>query len=139
MEKNRNKFMGRMFKYARESMKLTQFEASQMLNLSESYYKSVENGKGTPSLPAFLSLIEFYNLSADSILYPMPNDSNSLFQQECRLMSRCNDTQLQILIAITNVLLSNDVPLAANSTLNDMDSIYTKCLQEILTESDEKE
>ena len=92
------RFMGRMIKYAREAKNLTQDDAAIKLNISESFYKQIEQGTGNPSLPNYYTILNFYNLSADSLLFPGISDQNSTANQIIRILGRCNDSELRFIL-----------------------------------------
>ena len=64
------KQFGTVMKNARMDKKLTQAELAEILDLSLSYLKDLERFKNTPSLEVFAKTIQYFNLSADTVIYP---------------------------------------------------------------------
>lgn len=125
------RFMGRMIKYARESKGITQDDAAEVLNISDSFYKQIEQGKGNPSLANFQAIIAYYNLSADSLLYPGDNDQNSLENQNIRLLKRCNPAEQRLINAMITSLLSNNDDSLKKYEEPTLESLYAKAYAEI--------
>ena len=69
--------------------------------------------KGTPSLSLFCKAMRLLNLSADDYVYPNGNRNNSTYKQLLRLLTHCNEHQLQVLLATATALLQ-PVPDASN-------------------------
>lgn len=67
------KQFGTVMKNARMDKKLTQAELAEILDLSLSYLKDLERFKNTPSLEVFARTIQYFNLSADTVIYPDKN------------------------------------------------------------------
>ena len=65
------KQFGTIMKNARMDKKLTQAELAEILDLSLSYLKDLERFKNTPSLEVFAKTIQYFNLSADTVIYPV--------------------------------------------------------------------
>lgn len=124
-------FMGKMIKYARELRGMTQDDAAEVLNISDSFYKQIEQGKGNPSLANFQAIIEYYNLSADSLLYPGDTDQNSLENQNIRLIKRCNPAEQRLINALITTLLSNNDDSLRNHEEPTLESLYAKAYAEI--------
>ena len=124
------RFMGRMIKYAREAKNLTQDDAAIKLNISESFYKQIEQGTGNPSLPTFYSILNFYNLSADSLLFPGVSEPNSTANQIIRILGRCNDSELRFIFAMITALISNNDNSLKDVATPTLEELYAKCLAE---------
>lgn len=86
--------------------KLTQAELAEILDISLSYLKDLERFRNNPSYEVFEKVIRYFNLSADTVIYPNQNMSNSTYQQIERLLTRCDEGQLQVILATTEALLS---------------------------------
>lgn len=83
------KQFGIIIKNARMDKKLTQAELAEILDLSLSYLKDLERFKNTPSLEVFAKAIQYFNLSADTVIYPNKNLNNSTYQKiERRLLHK---------------------------------------------------
>lgn len=99
---------GTVLKNARMDKKLTQAELAEILDISLSYLKDLERFRNNPSYEVFEKVIHHFNLSADTVIYPNKNISNSTYQQLERLLTRCNNEQLHVILATTEALLSMD-------------------------------
>lgn len=88
--------------------KLTQAELAEILDISLSYLKDLERFRNNPSYEVFEKVIHHFNLSADTVIYPNKNINNSTYQQLERLLTRCNNEQLHVILATTEALLSID-------------------------------
>ena len=100
------KQFGIVLKNARMDKKLTQAELAEILDISLSYLKDLERFRNNPSYEVFEKVIRYFNLSADAVIYPNQNISNSTYQQIERLLTRCDEGQLQVILATTEALLS---------------------------------
>lgn len=96
---------GTMLKNARLDKKLTQEQLAEKLGISLSYLKDLERFRNNPSYAVFERVIRFFNLSADTVIYPNENRTDSTYQQIERLLTRCDQEQLQIMLAIAEALL----------------------------------
>lgn len=52
----------------RKKHKISQSEISEKLNFHVSHYNRIENGKAIPSLEAFKSIVDFFEVSSDYLL-----------------------------------------------------------------------
>ena len=101
------KQFGIVLKNARMDKKLTQEELAEILDISLSYLKDLERFRNNPSYEVFERVIRYFNVSADTIIYPNPNTNNTTYQQIERLLTRCDEGQLQVILATAEALLSN--------------------------------
>lgn len=102
------KFLGRMLKYRREAARMTQQEAADKIGLSLSYYKNMERGSNNPSIPSLHAALFTYNISSDSVLFPSLEDSNNTtYKQIVRLLDRCSESDLDLILSIITAILSN--------------------------------
>ena len=97
---------GTVLKNARMDKKLTQAELAERLDISLSYVKDLERFRNNPSYEIFEKVIRYFNLSADTVIYPNKNLNNSTYQQILRLLTRCDEEQLYVILATTEALLS---------------------------------
>ena len=111
------KQFGTVMKKARMDKKLTQAELAEILDLSLSYLKDLERLKNTPSLEVFAKTIQYFNLSADTVIYPDKNLNNSTYQKLQRHLLQCDEKQLKTLLAITETVLSVDDTRTDNSDI----------------------
>lgn len=94
-----------MIKNARMDRHWTQEDLAEKLGVSAAYLGDLERHKGRPSLPLFCEAMRVLNLSADDYVYPNGNANNSTYKQLLRLLTRCNEQQLQVLLATATALL----------------------------------
>lgn len=91
--------------------KLTQAELAEKLDISLSYLKDLERFRNSPSYEVFEKVIRYFNLSADTVVYPNQNLADDTYQKICRLLTRCDEGQLKVILATTEALLSvNEKP-----------------------------
>lgn len=102
------KQFGIVLKNARMDRKLTQAELAEELDISLSYLKDLEGFRNSPSLEMFEKIIRYFNLSADSVVYPDAPAKDSAYEQLQRLSAQCSEYQLKVLIATAKALLSED-------------------------------
>lgn len=100
------KQFGIVLKNARMDKKLTQAELAEKLDISLSYLKDLERFRNSPSYEVFESVIRYFNLSADIVIYPNQNQVNDTYQKIERLLTCCNEGQLKVILATTEALLS---------------------------------
>lgn len=100
------KQFGIVLKNARLENKLTQAELAEILDISLSYLKDLERFRNNPSYEVFEKVIRYFNLSADTVIYPNHNQTDSTFQKIGRLLTHCDEGQLKVLLATTEALLS---------------------------------
>lgn len=100
------KQFGMVLKNARMDKKLTQAELAEILDISLSYLKDLERFRNSPSYEIFEKVIRYFNLSADTVIYPNQNQSDDTYQKIGRLLTRCDEGQLNVILATTEALLS---------------------------------
>jgi len=100
------KQFGIVLKNARMDKKLTQAELAEILDISLPYLKDLERFRNNPSYEVFEKVIRYFNLSADTVIYPNNNLTDSKYQQIERLLTRCNEEQLHVILATTEAVLS---------------------------------
>ena len=83
---------GIVLKNARMDKKLTQAELAEILDISLPYLKDLERFRNNPSYDVFEKVIE--------------NLTNTTYQQIERLLTRCDEGQLRVILATTEALLS---------------------------------
>lgn len=105
------KQFGVVLKNARMDKKLTQAELAEKLDISLSYLKDLERFRNSPSYEVFEKVIRYFNLSADTVIYPNQNQADDTYQKIGRLLTRCDEGQLKVILATTEALLSvNEKP-----------------------------
>ena len=97
---------GIVLKNARMDKKLTQAELAEILDISLPYLNDLERFRNNPSYDVFEKVIRYFNLSADTVIYPNENLTNTTFQQIERLLTRCDEGHLRVILATTEALLS---------------------------------
>lgn len=100
------KQFGIVLKDARLNQKLTQAELAEILDISLPYLKDLERFRNNPSYEVFEKVMHYFNLSADTVIYPNQNLNDSTYQQIMRLLARCNKEQLYVILATAKALLS---------------------------------
>lgn len=100
------KQFGIVLKNARMDKKLTQAELAEILDISLSYLKDLERFRNNPSYDIFEKVIRYFNLSADTVIYPNHNQTDNTYQKIGRLLTRCSERQLKVILATTEALLS---------------------------------
>lgn len=100
------KQFGIVLKNARMDKKLTQAELAEILDISLPYLKDLERFRNNPSLEVFAKVIHYFNLSADTVIYPNKNLTDGTYQKIVRLLTRCDEGQLQVILSTTEALLS---------------------------------
>lgn len=100
------KQFGIVLRNARMDQKLTQAELAENLDISLSYLKDLERFRNNPSFEVFEKVIRYFNLSADAVIYPMRNSADNTYKKLMRLLTRCDDSQLNVILATAEALLS---------------------------------
>ncbi len=108
-----------MIKNARMDRHWTQDELAEKLGVSSPYLGDLERHKGCPSLPLFCKAMRVLNLSADDYVYPNRNKNNTTYKKLLRLLTRCNEHQLQVLLSTATALLEPAADTANNSNGED--------------------
>lgn len=96
---------GNALKNARKENRLTQAELAEKLDISLSYLKDLEYYRSLPSLELFVNVIEMFNLSADDVIHPENNRNSSTYQKIDRLLQRCDEAQLNIILATAEAMI----------------------------------
>ncbi|MCM1087371.1 MAG: helix-turn-helix domain-containing protein [Muribaculaceae bacterium] len=102
----RPKQFGIVLKNARMDKNLTQAELAEILGISLSYLKDLERFRNNPSYEVFEKVIRYFNLSADTVIYPNRNLTDDTYQKMERLLTCCDEAQLKVILATTEALLS---------------------------------
>ncbi|MCC8067642.1 MAG: helix-turn-helix domain-containing protein [Clostridiales bacterium] len=100
------KQFGIVLKNARMDKHLTQAELAEILDISLSYLKDLERFRNNPSYEIFEKVIRYFNLSADTVIYPNKNLNSDTYQQIDRLLTRCDESQLRVILATVEALLA---------------------------------
>lgn len=100
------KQFGTVLKNARMDKKLTQAELAEILDISLPYLKDLERFRNDPSYKVFEKVIRYFNLSADTVIYPNQNLADGTYQKIERLLTQCDEKQLKVILATTEALLT---------------------------------
>ena len=99
----------KILKQARARRELTQAECAELLNFSVSFQKDLERCRCSTSLEGFYHICRTLNISADDCIFPeQTQKSDSTYHELIRLLSRCDEERLKILLATATALLDAD-------------------------------
>ena len=122
------KQFGTVMKNARMDKKLTQAELAEILDLSLSYLKDLERFKNTPSLEVFAKTIQYFNLSADTVIYPDKNLNNSTYfnamRNSLKLSSQSQKLSYQSMTLAQTILIFNFCSNIQGSFCHKMNLFY---------------
>lgn len=98
-----------IIKQARIKHNFTQERLAEALDISSRYMMSIEGGQRSPSLSLFFQTIRILEIDANQIIYPERNisDEEKMRANLSVLLSRCNQHQLNVMIAVAHALLEN--------------------------------
>jgi transcriptional regulator with XRE-family HTH domain len=99
--------LGDILKTARKSNNLTREQLAEKLHITPRYLMSIENENKKPSYDVLFRLIRELGISADTIFYPELSSNSSALEQFIRLLSLCDERNINILSATLNALLNN--------------------------------
>lgn len=105
-----------MIKNARMDLHWTQEDLAEKLGVSSAYLGDLERHKGGPSLTLFCNAMRILNLSADDYVYPNANSNDTTYKKLYRLLTQCNQYQLQVLLATATALLQSKPDTPNNSS-----------------------
>ena len=92
-------------KEARDKKHLTQASCAELLDHSLSFQKDLERCRCSPSIEGFYHICRTLNISADACIFATDLDKNSSLEELLRLISLCDEKQLQLLISTATALL----------------------------------
>lgn len=98
---------GTALKNARMERKLTQAELAEKLDISLSYLKDLERFRNDPSFKVFERTVRYFNISADDVIYPEREQTDETRQKVLRLLKRCDEEQMKMILAAAEALLSD--------------------------------
>lgn len=101
-----SKQFGTALKKARNDNNLTQAQLAEILDISLPYIKDLERFRNNPSYKIFERAIRYFNLSADDIIYPEKKSADSTYHKLEHLLKLCNESQIRVILATTEALLS---------------------------------
>lgn len=128
-----SRFFGRMLKYRREALHLTQDQAAEKLHIGLSTYKNIETGVKKTTIDNFYSFLTFYNLSADSVMFPSADDiNNSTLNQIIRLLTRSSESDLELYLAILTGVLTAKDKIPSNLKEESICESYQRAFSEVM-------
>lgn len=92
-------------KKGRKKKGLTQAACAELLGHSLSFQKDLERGRCSVSLEGFFEICRSLNISADDCIFQNSNKTDSPFFKLSRLLSRCNESSLHVLVATAEALI----------------------------------
>ncbi len=99
------KQFGIVLKNARMNLNLTQAELAEKLDISLPYLKDLERFRNSPSYEVFERTIRYFNISADTVIYPDQSQTDGTYQKVLRLLNCCNERQMSVILAAVEALL----------------------------------
>lgn len=99
--------LGSVIKAARLEKHFTQMQLAKRLSISPHYLKAIENKKKIPSCDLLFYIIRELEISADTIFYPEFNQDNKLIEKLRILLSKCDERDINVIIATLQSLLEN--------------------------------
>ena len=99
--------LGSIIKSSRLDKHLTQKQLAQRLSITPHYLMSIENKKQIPSCDLLFRIIRELEISADTIFYPEYEHDNALVGKLRILFSRCDEKDINVIIATLQSLLEN--------------------------------
>ncbi|KAF0224447.1 MAG: XRE family transcriptional regulator [Erysipelotrichaceae bacterium] len=105
MEHNNFDKLGDVLKEARKYKGLTREQLSEIINITPRYLMSIENENKKPSYDVLFRLIRKLGLSADAIFYPEQESNNTQNRNLNRLLSLCDQHEIDVITATVEALL----------------------------------
>lgn len=111
--------IGMFLRKGREAItpKLTQEKFAEIMECNATYYGNIERGINFPSLPLFLKMVSYLDISVDSFMAQSENINTDTHQQLLLTLNQCTETERQILLEIARTLISHrtDMPVEENT------------------------
>lgn len=101
-----DKSFGTTLKKARKEKKLTQPQLAELLEISTSYLKDLENFQRNPSHDMFKRITRYLNLSADAIIYPKEEQPDSIYDKMEHIFDLCDAGQRELILALAETVLT---------------------------------
>lgn len=100
-----------LIRTAREHSGLTQEQLAERLNISKRYVGRLETGS-IPSVDLLFTLVTTLGIPGDDIFYPAPlsDPYRAKREQASRLLLRCSEPQLNVVLSVLTAMLENEVP-----------------------------
>lgn len=93
-------YIGPLIKRARISLKMTQEELAERINVSSRYIMAIENEGKLPSFEVFFQLIRTLGISSDTIIYPESASVPDEYEHFLHMYQTLSDRDKQILYCI---------------------------------------
>lgn len=100
------KSFGSTLKELRKERELTQSQFAELLGISTSYLKNLENSQRNPSHKMFERIVRYLNLSADTIIYSEKEQPYDSYDELVRIWNLCNVKQQRIILALAETVLA---------------------------------
>ena len=97
--------LGSVIKSARLEKYLTQRQLAERLSITPHYLMSIENKRQIPSCDLLFRIIRELEISADTVFYPEYKRDNALVKKLQVLLSKCDEQDITVIIAILQSLL----------------------------------
>jgi transcriptional regulator with XRE-family HTH domain len=91
--------IGRAFKKARDERGWTRENVAEMLNITATHLKAIENHGAIPSLLVFYKLSTIFMISVDEFFFPERRPKSTLYRQITHLLDDCDEKYLPMLKA----------------------------------------
>lgn len=109
---NDAQIFGAALKKARKKKHLTQAQCAELLDHSVSFQKDLERCRCSPSIENFYHICRTLDISADDCIFQDHHDrTGSTYKELLRLLPRCDEKALSVLIATASALADNTTPL----------------------------
>lgn len=100
------RIFSRELKKARKKMHLTQETCAELLEHSLSFQKDLERCRCSPSIENFYHICRKLDISADDCIFPDSHKTDSTYQELLRLLSQCDESDLNILTATASAIIN---------------------------------
>lgn len=91
--------LGATVKSARQNIGLTQEQLAERLGISTRYIMLIENSHKKPKYNLLFKIIRELNINPDFIFYPEKPSKDSQIEDIVRMLYRCDDHSLSIIMA----------------------------------------
>lgn len=99
--------LGIVLKDARNAKGLTREQLAEILNITPRYLMSIENENKKPSYNLLFRLVRELGISADTIFYPELEGKSSEIARLSKLITLCDEYQINVVKATLQALLNH--------------------------------
>lgn len=101
--------IGMFLRKGREAItpKLTQEKFAEIMECNATYYGNIERGINYPSLPLFLKMVSYLDISVDNFIVQSENINTDTHQQLLLTLNQCTEAECRILLEIARTLMSH--------------------------------